>query len=65
MIVGLPFTIRAAYSIETGARTDWDEWAGCCGVVLAVHPDDTCDVRLRGGREVNIHIGRLRFEQAV
>ncbi len=60
--VGRRVEVRPAFSSETGDRSIWDEIAGCEATILRVFvADDTCDVQITNGDEVNVHVGRLKF----
>lgn len=69
--VGAEVEIRPGYSSETGERTNWDEIAGCAGVITQIrrdrhgNPIDYVDVQIKNGDEVEVHIHRLKLKEAV
>lgn len=61
-MIGSVVEILPAFNSDTGERDIWDEIAGCEAVVLSVRPNDTADVRIRNGDEINVHLHRLRHK---
>lgn len=58
--IGRHVEIKPAYSSETGARTIWDEIAGCCGWITAVC-GDYVTVQIKNGDEAEVYCQRIKL----
>lgn len=59
--IGRMVEIRPAYSMDTDSQSVWDEIAGCCGWITKINRDNTVDVQIKNGDEINIACTRIRF----
>ncbi len=59
--VGSLVEIRPGYSQDTGQSDSWDEWAGCCGVVIGFLSEVDALVEIKGtGAEAWLPTRRLK-----
>lgn len=59
--VGRMVEIKPAYSMDTGTQSIWDEVAGLCGWITKVNRDDTVEVQIKNGNEINVACTRIKF----